>query len=306
MARARNIKPGFFKNDDLAALSPYGRLLFAGLWTIADKKGRLFDKVKRIKAEVLPYDDVDVEALLQDLHEGGFIKRYSIDLNNYIQIINWEKHQNPHRNEVESEIPEFEDIDMTVFESDSDFIEKSTDLIGTSTDNIGTTRADSFNLIPDSLNLIPLEKSKSNRQRFDPDPYIKKFNDICQDLSKVEKITDERKKKLHKILMDYGDDKYFLALTKVHASDFLSGRAATERPWASTFDWILKPANFIKIIEGQYDNKAPKLEPIKSVIKPNKFHNFEQSKAAMSEAELDAVVMRKEEKRKSLRMVTDG
>ena len=44
--RARNIKPGFFKNDALAELDFAGRLLFIGLWGIADRAGRLEDRPK--------------------------------------------------------------------------------------------------------------------------------------------------------------------------------------------------------------------------------------------------------------------
>jgi hypothetical protein len=61
MARARNIKPGFFANDVLAEIDPLGRLLFAGLWTIADREGRLEDRIKKIKAQILPYDDCDCD-----------------------------------------------------------------------------------------------------------------------------------------------------------------------------------------------------------------------------------------------------
>ena len=48
MARARILKPGFFANELLAEIHPYGRLLFAGLWTLADREGRLEDRPKRI------------------------------------------------------------------------------------------------------------------------------------------------------------------------------------------------------------------------------------------------------------------
>ena len=105
MARARNIKPGFFSNDDLADISPLGRLLFIGLWTIADKAGRMEDRPRRIKAEVLPYDDCDVDGLLNDLEKHGFITRYEHDNSKYIQVLNFTKHQNPHVKESESQIP---------------------------------------------------------------------------------------------------------------------------------------------------------------------------------------------------------
>jgi hypothetical protein len=68
MARTRYIKPGFFQNDKLAELGPWHRLLFAGLWTLADSAGRMEDRPKRIKGQLFPFDDVDVDAMLNDLH----------------------------------------------------------------------------------------------------------------------------------------------------------------------------------------------------------------------------------------------
>lgn len=106
MARARNIKPGFFANEILAEIEPLGRLLFAGLWSIADRAGRLEDRPKRIRAEVLPYDICDADALLQALHDKGFILRYEVDGVRFIQVLAWEKHQNPHIKEGASAIPE--------------------------------------------------------------------------------------------------------------------------------------------------------------------------------------------------------
>ena len=105
MARARNIKPGFFLNENLAECEPLARLLFAGLWCIADREGRLEDRPKRIKAEILPYDDCDVDKLLNQLAKQGFIIRYEVDDKRYIQISNFLKHQNPHIKEAASTIP---------------------------------------------------------------------------------------------------------------------------------------------------------------------------------------------------------
>lgn len=105
MARARLLKPGFFNNENLAELGPLAQMLFAGLWTIADKKGRMDDRPKRIKAEVFPYYKADVDVLLSRLEEGGFIERYSACGEAYIQIRNFEKHQHPHKNEPDSVIP---------------------------------------------------------------------------------------------------------------------------------------------------------------------------------------------------------
>ncbi len=103
--RARNIKPGLFKNETLAELSLAARLLFIGLWCMADREGRLEDRPKRIKAELFPYDDLDVEPLLAGLAAVGFIERYEVGGLPYIQVVNFKKHQSPHYKERESTIP---------------------------------------------------------------------------------------------------------------------------------------------------------------------------------------------------------
>lgn len=147
MARARNIKPGFFVNDDLGECEPLARLLFAGLWTIADREGRLEYRPKRIKAEILPYDDCDVADLLESLASKGFIAIYEVGGNQYIQVHNWKKHQNPHVKEGASTIPAqgYDDTSTA----------QAPDKHHTSTvqeqEQHRTCPADSLNLIPDIL-----------------------------------------------------------------------------------------------------------------------------------------------------------
>jgi len=103
--RARNIKPGFYHNELLASLSPLARILFSGLWCLADSEGRLEDRPKKIKVQILPYDDCDVDALLTDLGRTKFITRYEVDGDRFIQINGFHKHQKPHYKEPKSVIP---------------------------------------------------------------------------------------------------------------------------------------------------------------------------------------------------------
>ena len=106
MARARNIKPGFFRNADLVELPFETRLLFAGLWTIADREGRLEDRPKQIKMEIFPADSLDANELLGQLADAGLIQRYEVDGKRFIQVTSFTKHQNPHAKEQASTIPE--------------------------------------------------------------------------------------------------------------------------------------------------------------------------------------------------------
>lgn len=105
MARARNIKPGFFTNEELVELPFSTRLLFIGLWTVADREGRLEDKPKRIKMHLFPADEINVDEALDALQASGFLARYEVDGERFIQVLAFRKHQNPHRDEKASLIP---------------------------------------------------------------------------------------------------------------------------------------------------------------------------------------------------------
>jgi DnaD/phage-associated family protein len=144
MARSRNIKPGFFANEILAEVDPLGRLLFAGLWTIADREGRLEDREKRIKRDVLPYDNCDIGGLLTQLSERGFIERYESNGNKYIQVNNWHKHQNPHIKEPASEIPAPDEYGTSTIQEPVEH---------------GSGPADSLNPITDSFNPITITET---------------------------------------------------------------------------------------------------------------------------------------------------
>jgi hypothetical protein len=106
MARARYIRPQFFLHEVLAELEAWIRLLFIGLWTLADRAGRLLDRPRRIHAALFPYEPaLDVDDGLNQLSRRGFILRYEVDGERYIQVTGWAKHQTPHHQEVGSEIP---------------------------------------------------------------------------------------------------------------------------------------------------------------------------------------------------------
>jgi hypothetical protein len=115
MARIRSLKPEFFKDEDLATLPFEARMLFEGLWCYADREGRLEDRPKYLKAEIFPYDNVDIEKLLKtlanpnipDREDKIFIRRYIIDGKKYIDIPEFLKHQSPHNTEKESLLPCF-------------------------------------------------------------------------------------------------------------------------------------------------------------------------------------------------------
>jgi hypothetical protein len=67
---------------------------------------------------------------------------------------------------------------------------------------------------------------------------------------KVQKRSDPRRKALRSILKEYGPDGWRGALAKACSSPVVGARPP---PTWFNFDWIIKPANFLKLIEGNYD-----------------------------------------------------
>lgn len=106
--RIRSLKPGFFKNEHLCELSPWHRLCYEGLWLCADRDGRIEDRPKRLKAEIFPYDDLDMNSLLWDLMRAGFIVRYTApNLQPLLWIPSWDSHQFPRSDEAASKYAAF-------------------------------------------------------------------------------------------------------------------------------------------------------------------------------------------------------
>lgn len=155
MARARNIKPSFFTDDELGELEPLARLLYIGMWTLADYKGEFEYRAKRVKIQILPFDDCDVDSLAISLDKSGFIRFYSDGEKTYCSVRNFDRHQNPHKNERDkgSDIPSYCESMRQLIDIETLTINR--DKNGTTRDKNGTAPADSLFLIPDSLFLIP-------------------------------------------------------------------------------------------------------------------------------------------------------
>lgn len=101
---------------------------------------------------------------------------------------------------------------------------------------------------------LPAEAARPS----DPVPYSRiqdLFNSTCKSLSKVQRLTEGRRKKIAARWKDLGKniEAFRELFEKTEASDFLTG--TNERGWRADFDWLMKPANATKVLEGNYDNR---------------------------------------------------
>jgi hypothetical protein len=105
MARQRTLHPDFFTDEKVVACSFPARLMFEGLWCVADREGRLEDKPLSLKMRLFPADAVDGAALIAELVAVGLVVRYQTEGRSYLAIPNFQKRQHVHPKEVPSKLP---------------------------------------------------------------------------------------------------------------------------------------------------------------------------------------------------------
>lgn len=70
-------------------------------------------------------------------------------------------------------------------------------------------------------------------------------------------MSDQRKGNVRSRIREYGGDvqMVYKAIDKAMASDFMNGKNG--KGWVASFDWMMCPSNFPKVLEGNYDNEQP-------------------------------------------------
>lgn len=101
-------------------------------------------------------------------------------------------------------------------------------------------------------------------------PIIEAWNSLgLQKIISINQNTN-RYKLLNARLNEHGIENVLKAIENIKNSSFLKGQ--NNKNWTVTFDWMIKPNNFIKVLEGNYTDKEVKDS---SNVNPMKFNNFE-------------------------------
>ena len=106
-----------------------------------------------------------------------------------------------------------------------------------------------------------IETKVSSEKAKNWDYYLNSWNDAFNgsNISKIRSLTKSRKQSLRLRIQDRESNKtpeevYCIVLDKIKESRFLNGE--NNNGWVCNFDWVLKPANWQKILEGNYDNRT--------------------------------------------------
>lgn len=184
-----------------------------------------------------------VRLALQTFEQFGMIEI----VNDAITIPNWGKHQN---------LDQLESKKKYMREYMQDYRQKQRE-IACKTNSKTNSKANVSSLDKD----IDKEKDKDKDiiladkpQQSDTEiqSVVDAYHSICLDLPKIRTLTKQRRSAVKARISENGMDTITEAFRKAQASDFLTGKVTD---FKASFDWIMKPSNFCKILEGNYDNR---------------------------------------------------
>lgn len=105
-------------------------------------------------------------------------------------------------------------------------------------------------------------KNQPDHPKIDFNKLLSFFNSNRGLLPEVKKMSDARKNRILLLQKKYGKESIQIAIEKTRDSEFLQGD--NKENWIASFDWIFKPANFLKILEDNYENREKPRNDISS------------------------------------------
>lgn len=87
---------------------------------------------------------------------------------------------------------------------------------------------------------------------------VELYHDLCPKMAKVEKLIGKRRGFVRARFLEHGIEKITTVLRLSGESDFLNGK--NDRLFKVDLEWIMRPENFIKILEGKYGNRERREE----------------------------------------------
>ena len=259
MARIRSIKPEFFTSDQIAECSPNARLAFIGLWCFADDAGIHPASNARLKMEVFPADSFDKDAIgmmVQELNDAGLIESYTVNGESFWRITGWSKHQKidqptfkyPHPDgSIPSKVRRTSAEDSA---NPSRTFSAGEERRGEESNGERTSSSE--------------EVSAGGSSPADQCPHadiIAAYHEILPELARVRSWDADRQRMLRSRWRE-DSQRQSVAwwrefFSYVKRCPFLIGQQCSEgrEPFLADLEWLIRPKNFRKVIEGKYESR---------------------------------------------------
>ena len=104
---------------------------------------------------------------------------------------------------------------------------------------------------------IEIEKDNNISKDIFINKVVSEWNSIG--VSPIKLIRGTRQKMLNARIKEYTEEGVLQAINNIKHSDFLKGQ--NKNSWVITIDWFLKPNNFIKVYEDNYNSKKKTNDP---------------------------------------------
>jgi hypothetical protein len=238
VARIRSIKPEFFTSEDIVGLSPFARLLYVALWCEADREGRMVWKPKTFKLRYLPADNVDIDALCAEIVDRGLVKLYGEGLA-FIPAFSDHQHINPRESASTLPVP---DASPRVRTRQPRVSDAQVGREGKGKEGEG--REDAGDACPH-------------------EDIIAAYHDLLPMAPRIKSWTDQRRSNLRARWREDAKrqslDYWQRLFRHCAASEFLTGQLPANddrEPFVVSLDWLVKPENFAKVIEGKYHRRG--------------------------------------------------
>lgn len=250
MARKRMIDPSIWQSEDFGKLSTLAKIVFIGLFSLADDEGRGRCNPVYLKSTLFPYEEnirsADIDKTLSEISSNMSVVLYSCDGSSYYSLLSWDTFQKIDR-PSQSKIPEYNENTMELL-----FDEHSTNNRRTIAPNKKKKRKEDN------------RKEKEEKRNEIKDIY----NSVCTKLPQVQKLTEKRNKAIDKFLEEFTEEQFKNICEIANSTDFLIGE--NDNGWKANFDFLMRTDKATNVLEGRYnDNK-------KQNDKPKNAKNYEQ------------------------------
>lgn len=249
MARKRMIDPNIWQSEDFSKLSTLGKLVFIGLFSLADDEGRGRCNPVYLKSTLFPYEEgirsADIDKTLSEISSNMSVIFYSCDGSSYYSLYNWNTWQKIDR-PSESKIPEYNSQAMQrLFVEDSSKVRRA--------------------IVPNKKRIEDNKNIKEeNRNKI-----VEIYNTYCVNLPRVQKLTDKRNKSIDNFLKEFTEEQFEDICKIANSTNFLIGK--NDNGWKADFDFFMRIDKATNVLEGKYNN-----ETITEETKKKRYNNYDQ------------------------------
>lgn len=243
------IDPNIWQSEDFSKLSTLGKLVFIGLFSLADDEGRGRCNPVYLKSTLFPYEEgirsADIDKTLSEISSNMSVIFYSCDGSSYYSLYNWNTWQKIDR-PSESKIPEYNSQAMQrLFTEDSSKVRRA--------------------IVP---NKKRIEDNKNIKEE-NRNKVVEIYNTYCVNLPRVQKLTDKRNKAIDNFLKEFTEEQFEDICIMANSTNFLIGK--NDNGWKADFDFLMRIDKATNVLEGKYNN-----ETITEETKKKRYNNYDQ------------------------------